>query len=224
MNEIIKPEINDEEFTHYIIKIIQILKPRHILEIGSSSGEGSTQSFITGTQQVNEGLKLYCLEASKERFEVLKKNTANYGNVKCYNMNSVELKDAMEGMEVIRFYCNHKGIMEFNVLKFDIDTVLGWLTEEKKYLSENNIPENGIKTIKKKNNIECFDMVLIDGSTFTGEAELELIYGAKVILLDDVMGIKNYNNYMKLKKDDKYIFYRENLELRNGFAIFIRKA
>jgi hypothetical protein len=41
-----------------------------------------------------------------------------------------------------------------------------------------------IERIKAEHGIERFDMVLIDGSEFTGEVELGKVLGAKLILLD----------------------------------------
>jgi hypothetical protein len=82
------------------------------------------------------------------------------------------------------------------------------------------VTQNGIELIKSERNIEHFDMVLIDGSEFTGKAELELTYGAKFILLDDIRAFKNYENYEKLLNDPSYELIEEQLFLRNGYAIF----
>ena len=65
-------------------------------------------------------------------------------------------------------------------------------------------------------------MVLIDGSEFTGKAEMNQVYGARWILLDDICVFKNFENYNRLKNDANYTLYRENLHVRNGYAIFKR--
>ena len=46
-NNIIPPEIFNDEFSEDLIKIIQYNDLNNILEIGSSSGEGSTRVIIT---------------------------------------------------------------------------------------------------------------------------------------------------------------------------------
>lgn len=83
-----------------------------------------------------------------------------------------------------------------------------------------NVNQNGIEFIKEQNNIEFFDVVLIDGSEFTGEAELQKIYGGTYILLDDICAYKNFFNYKALLKDRKYKLIGRDLRLRNGWAAF----
>ncbi len=80
----------------------------------------------------------------------------------------------------------------------------------------------GIEWIREENGIEDFDMVLIDGSEFTGKAELDLVFGAKYILLDDICTYKNWNNYKELVLDSNYKLLMEDHYLRNGYAVFVR--
>jgi len=63
-------------------------------------------------------------------------------------------------------------------------------------------------------------MVLIDGSEFTGHAELNLVMGAKIIALDDINAFKNYQSYQILISDPNYKIIARDVSLRNGFAIF----
>ena len=63
-------------------------------------------------------------------------------------------------------------------------------------------------------------MVLIDGSEFTGQAELSLVMGAKIIALDDINAFKNYQSYQVLINDPNYKIIAREMGLRNGFAIF----
>jgi len=72
----------------------------------------------------------------------------------------------------------------------------------------------------KKNQINVFDMVLIDGSEFTGEVELNFVLGSKVIALDDINTFKCYNAFKKLSADSNYVLKHSNSKLRNGYAIF----
>jgi len=74
----------------------------------------------------------------------------------------------------------------------------------------------------KEHDISHFDLVLIDGSEFTGIPELEAVYGAKYILLDDINAYKNYDNFNRLNNDPNYILRIKNMKLRNGFAFFER--
>jgi hypothetical protein len=68
--------------------------------------------------------------------------------------------------------------------------------------------------------IETFDAVLIDGSEFTGSAELDEVYGARFILLDDTETFKNWKNMRRLEADPRYRLVQHDPSTRNGFAVF----
>lgn len=67
-------------------------------------------------------------------------------------------------------------------------------------------------------------MVLIDGSEFTGFAELQLIDGANFILLDDICTFKNWKSFRQLRSDSRYQLMVYQPALRNGFAVFRKKS
>jgi hypothetical protein len=167
---LIPPEIKDDELYSCILRLSREAPLANVLEIGSSSGGGSTEAFVTGLRHNPGSPRLFCMEVSIPRFEVL-----------------------------------------------------GWLRQDRNYIAEQGVPENGIRRIRVEHGIELFDMVLIDGSEFLGVAELNEVYGAGIIVLDDVNGYKNYYNYQRLRDDSAYWLVQENLALRNGFAIFIRR-
>jgi hypothetical protein len=107
--------------------------------------------------------------------------------------------------------------------KYRLSVVLGWREEGLQYLAENrDFDHDGILMIKKDNNIESFDLVLIDGSEFTGMAEFNDIYGAKIICLDDTDAFKCHAVRKKLLADPDYKLLAEDQQLRNGFSIFSR--
>jgi hypothetical protein len=87
-------------------------------------------------------------------------------------------------------------------------------------LPEKNETNNTIKRIKQENQIDCFDLVLIDGSEFQDAAELDEVYGAKFVLLDDINTRQNYQNLHRLLADPDYTLVAQNSSLRNGYAIF----
>ena len=66
--------------------------------------------------------------------------------------------------------------------------------------------------------------MLIDGSEFTGRAELDEVYGARYVVLDDTQTFKNLDNYERLRADPAYRLIDEAPALRNGFAAFERVA
>jgi hypothetical protein len=66
------------------------------------------------------------------------------------------------------------------------------------------------------------DVLLIDGSEFTGEAEFRYLNSAKYVLLDDINSFKNLRNYLNLSTSFDYQIVAVNRSLRNGYAIFKR--
>ncbi|AFZ05325.1 methyltransferase FkbM family [Oscillatoria nigro-viridis PCC 7112] len=216
LNRLIPPEIKNDEFYAAIHEIAREADIRTVLEIGSSSGQGSTEAFVTGLRENPNRPTLFCMEISKSRFAELQKTYRDDPFVRCYNISSVSLANFSKADEVISFYYKNRT----NLNEYPIDTVLGWLAQDVDYLKNSMVLEGGIKKIKKENNIDVFDAVLIDGSEFTGRAELEEVYGAKIILLDDINTFKNYQNFQRLSADKNYLCIAQNVNLRNGYAIF----
>ncbi|HBE16397.1 MAG TPA: hypothetical protein DDW51_01970, partial [Cyanobacteria bacterium UBA11367] len=213
---LILPEIKDDEFYTAIEKIAKEENIKTILEIGSSSGEGSTEAFVNGMRENANKPTLFCMEVSKTRFAELQNRYGGDGFVKCYNVSSVALRAFPSQDEFIRFYKHNYTNLNF----FPLNKVLNWLEQDIAYINEAKVEQNGIKLIKNENNIDFFDAVLIDGSEFTGKAELDEVYGANYILLDDIETFKNYQNFYRLANDERYSLIAHNRYLRNGYAIF----
>lgn len=216
LDKIIPPEIKNDAFYKAIYEL-SLKEPIHtILEIGSSSGQGSTQAFVSGMSKNPFRPTLFCMEVSKTRFAALKKYYEYQPSVICYNVSSIPIEMFPKKEEVILFYKTIKT----NLNNYPLNKVLAWLDRDIDYIQANNVYQNGIIQIKKENQIEYFDMVLIDGSEFTGNAEFALVYGAKFILLDDIKTFKNYKNHRTLLLDPNYELLKIDLNLRNGFSIF----
>jgi hypothetical protein len=71
--------------------------------------------------------------------------------------------------------------------------------------------------------IDAWDLVVIDGCEFSARGEMDLVYGARYIVLDDVRAFKNARNYARLLLDKRYGVHNERMDVRNGWAIFYRK-
>jgi hypothetical protein len=222
LNNLIKPEIIEDELAFIIEQLASRPDVKTILEIGSSSGEGSTAAFykgITGRKEVY----LFCLEVSETRFDKLLENYPEKEdcNMMCFNMASIVPFEYPSIQEVTHFYHNVSTVLN----KYPLEEVLRWLKQDLDYIDDNIIEVGGIDYIKESysylpNGLDTFDLVLIDGSEFTGFVELQKIIGSKIIVLDDINSFKNYNSYQYLAKDKSYQLTKENWELRNGFAIF----
>ncbi len=216
LNHLISPEIKNDEFYTAIQRIAREEDIKTVLEIGSSSGEGSTEAFVTGLRENPNKPMLFCMEVSITRFTELKKRYENEPFVKSYNVSSVPVGSFPDEKQVVDFY-NHT---QNNLKIYPIETVIGWLRQDVEYIRQSGVFENGIQKIKQENNIDFFDLVLIDGSEFTGSAELDEVYGSKFICLDDITTFKNYNNHQKLLADPNYVLIEQNNAIRNGYSIF----
>ena len=219
LDRLISPEIKNDAFYSAIYHLARTESIATILEIGSSSGEGSTEAFIKGISENPNHPKLFCIEVSKTRFKALQGRYASNKSVVCYNVSSVPLEAFPQEEEVLSF------MKTFNTSLRDFGhaEVIRWLRQDIDYVKNSDVLQNGIEFIKSEQGIEHFDMVLIDGSEFTGKAEFQLIYGAKFILLDDIRAFKNFQNYVSLLRDHNYELIEEQLFLRNGYAIFKKK-
>ena len=217
IDTIISAEIKDDAFYVAIHDLACRADAGHILEIGSSSGQGSTDAFVKGIRQNPRRPILHCLEISRVRYKVLSDYYAADPQVRTYNVSSVPAEELPSPEIVADFYHN----THTNLNSCPLDLVLSWLQTDRAYMVRTSITD-GIRYVLAENHIAKFDMVLIDGSEFTGERELERVIGARWILLDDVNAFKNYRNYRRLAQDPRYRLAQEDWRLRNGFAIFER--
>ena len=92
LDQLIAPEIRNGDFYYAIHALAKTEKISTILEIGSSSGEGSTEAFATAIPKNPNHPLLFCMEVSKCRFKKLQKNYAEHPLVRCYNVSSVPLE------------------------------------------------------------------------------------------------------------------------------------
>jgi hypothetical protein len=216
LDRLIEPQIKNDRFYRAISEVASTPGVRQILEIGSSSGGGSTEAFVIGALRNPVRPTLHCMEVSVERFQALAARWKSYDFVKCYNLSSVPLEKFPSEEEVMRFWRDVRSKLGHNRL----EKVLGWLRADIAYLRSHDVSNEGIREIKRRNGIETFDAVLIDGSEFTGIPEMEEVYGARFILLDDTRSYKNLDNARRLRADPSYRRIRHSHWVRNGWAVF----
>jgi len=216
LDRLIAPQIKNDRFYRAISEVASRPGVKQILEIGSSSGGGSTEAFVIGALRNPVRPTLYCMEVSVERFQALAVRWKGYDFVKCYNLSSVPLEKFPSEEEVTRFWRDVRSKLGHNRL----EKVLGWLRDDIAYLRSHDVSTEGIREIKRLNGIETFDAVLIDGSEFTGIPEMEEVYGARFILLDDTRSYKNLDNAKRLRADPSYRRIRHSYWVRNGWAVF----
>lgn len=218
LDRIIPPEIRRDRFSRAIEAVGATDGVRHILEIGASGGDGSTEAWARGAARNPRRPDLHCIEVSVPRFHALVERWRGQPSVHCYNCSSVPAEAFASEEEVARFYREVRSKLR-NVR---LEKVLGWLRQDLAYLAEHGLSADGIRRIKAEHGIAVFDAVLIDGSEFTGKPELEEVYGARFLLLDDIRSFKNWENYHRLRRDPAYRLVKKSRWLRNGFAVFER--
>jgi len=214
LDHIIPPEIKENEFYSLIKNLASIDEIKTVLEIGSSGGDGSTEAFVLGLSKNLNCPKLFCIEISKPRYDNLLLLYPKKKFISCYNVSSVPLSGFSSKEDIESF------IKETGYGEYPLEIILKWLAQDIEYVKRSGVEEEGIELIKRENNISVFDMVLIDGSEFTASAELDKVYGAKFILLDDINSFKNHNNFHRLVTDSNYDLIEENRRCRNGYSVF----
>ncbi len=221
LDRLIAPEIRDDRFSRAIAEVAATPGVREILEIGASSGAGSTEAFVAGALRNAVRPRLHCIEVSEARFAAFQERWRGHGFVHGYHVSSVPLEHFASREEVERFWRAHP----FSRLRKNrLAKVLGWLEQDLAYVKEHGLSRRGIREIKQQHGLSTFDAVLIDGSEFTGRAELDEVYGARLLLLDDTRSFKNWDNLERLVADPAYRLVRRSRWTRNGFAVFEKVA
>lgn len=219
LDVLIAPEVHHDEFSEVIRNLARSADIDTVLEIGSSSGEGSTLAWVEGLRQNPRKPKLYCMEVSRVRCEALEKRWGPEGFVECFLGSSVDLDQFPPDSEVERFHREVKGPLQ----SYPLEQVLGWLHADIDYIKKEGVQTGRIREIKRARGIKNFGAVLIDGSEFTGNAELDEVYGAEFILLDDTQTYKCHAAHHRLLHDPGYELIKENAKLRHGYSVFRRR-
>lgn len=219
LDQLIPPEIFNDSFYKALMEIAKREDLSTYLEIGSSSGEGSTKALATAlSQKKSRSSRLFCMEVSRTRYTELMRSYEHNPSVTAYNLSSVSIDQFPSEQQVRQFY----GSTKTNLNNYSLDTVLGWLKQDLDYIQENRLNFRGIDFIKSCNDIKFFDFVLIDGSEFTGEVELQHVWGARIIALDDINSFKCFSAFVRLRHHVGYKCISQDISLRNGYAIFER--
>jgi len=220
LDRLMPPQITNDGFYRAIVEVAASPGVRTILEIGASSGGGSTEALVSGALRNPDGPPvIHSIEVSKARVAAFRERWMAYEFVKGYNTSSVPTVCFPTKDEITRFYRDARSKLR-NVR---LEKVLGWLQQDLDYLAEHpDLDDHGIRRIKDAAGIGVFDAVLIDGSEFTGRVEMEEVYGARFLMLDDTRSYKNWDNLRRLERDPAYRRVRKSRWTRNGWAVFER--
>lgn len=217
----ISPEIFRDEFCSVIQEVVSLNGVNKLLEIGSSSGEGSTAAILRGIKGKTAEHELHLFEIDQLRCLLLEGRLKGKGNVFVHNGSTITLAQFPPWENVRKFYFSQSTQLN----KHALDTVESWWQADKNAIQGLPPHNSGLldKLITAPRGRE-FDFVLVDGGEFSGLAETQLLYGAKFIALDDVNSFKCFAAYQLLKNSGTYQIYAENWGLRNGYAVFWRAS
>jgi hypothetical protein len=219
LDQIIPPEIApNSELGQWLTRLAARPDVKTILEIGSSSGEGSTAALVEGMKQ-NGRAELFCVELSQVRFQALQARYARNEKVHCFCGLSVHPDGLLSPQEVKDFYDHCKT----NLNKYPLAEVQRWLAQDIEYLKRHPVPVDVIAAIKEGCKCDTFDLVLADGGAFCGLADAMAVLGSRIIVLDDWLDVKNWDSYDMLAGDTRYELVAQDRNVRNGYAIFARK-
>lgn len=223
--KIIPPEIgknHKHQMGLELAKLVANENLRTILEIGSSSGDGTTSYLLNAlkARKNKENLKVFLIEISSVRFRKLVENIPKELTfVTPLQLSTVRPKDLPKYNEIFRFIRSTK--TKLNDYGFLV--VASWLWKDKKYLKKNPslwMNETGLEFVRRALREQPLDIIIIDGGEFTGEFELSAFESCQYVFLDDVNSYKNYANFLKLKESKHYTLISENLEETTGWAAF----
>lgn len=205
-----QPEITpNSEFGKKIIETVVSNNIKTVVEIGSGSGNGSTQCFIEALKQNGDGVKLYCFEPQADYYRDLLENTKNYEWIKCYKQSAISYDDLL-----VKNYHNDFWLSEFNPdpLIKNYELKKSWYNIDLPFFTNDTL--SFLPIIKA----EC---VLIDGSEFSGYSEFkQLNKSIKWIFLDDCFqAFKNKQVHHELRKSSEWELYADGDE-RTGWAMF----
>jgi hypothetical protein len=218
LDRLIAPEIAGDRLSRHLERLAATAGVRTILDIGASSGEGSTAALVAGALRNPDRPVIHCIEVSVARFEALERRYRDHDFVHCHNVSSVPLDRFPTEAEIDAF--RRRIWTRFRFIRRA--EVMRWLRQDIEYVERHGLSATGIRSIRERFSIDRFDLVVIDGSEFTGPAELDEVYGARFLALDDVRTYKNMDNTRRLDDDPAYRRVAFARRVRNGFAIYER--
>jgi len=183
-----------------------------IIEIGSGSGNGSTQCFIRALapNQTNN-TKLICIEAVEEHYNDLVRLTKDIDFVEAHNKSSIGFNQL--STKEYSTYANS----EYNshLSEDEIKNREQWFNDDIDFFK--NTKTGVVENLDGK-----YDLCLIDGSEFSGYDEFKAIeHNVRFILLDDDRVYKNIKTKNELLKNDNWTLIAEGAE-RNGWSSFAK--
>ncbi len=200
------PEIRlDEPAGQSLAKICKDSSIQIVVEIGASSGEGSTAVL---RHALSPSARIYSLEPHPERYKKLAENVA--GDSRCIPICAAAQPRIATVEEVKEWLAANP---RSRLAAYELEQVLEWRQSDEELLRE--VPTDGASQVPDP------DLLLVDGSEFTGWYDLQVFLerGARprYIALDDIFTLKNSQSLKELPRYGYKLIQWRNA--RHGFAI-----
>ena len=221
IDRIISPEVSSSTPAYHALKkYLKTVPATSVIEIGASSGAGSTEALIEGLVESGRDLsdvQVASLEISQARFALLKDRYKYVKFFKPYNMSSIPVQLFPSKAEVSQV------ITDTGIHQGNVNMVMGWYDQDVNYLINHQMSTFcGIDQVKQDFHVSSFSLAMIDGSEFTGNIEYEMLPDCDAYFLDDIYAYKNLFAHKSLLIHPEYeLIFVDNF--RNGSSLFCKK-
>jgi hypothetical protein len=226
IDKIITPELHSNtQIYHAIQAYLKRVPVKTVIEIGASSGGGTTEALVNGLlagPTKGEGVRMASIEVSKTRFQNLKQTYQHIPFFTPYNTSSLPLSRFPTDEQLIKF-C----IEEYKMPESDCKGQLDMLHLDIEYVTNNGFDTNGIQQIKDDMGVTTFDLACIDGSEYLGYEEYKELPGCDAYILDDYNVHKNWFSHKVLLEHPEYVLFFEEKPIhgfKNGSSMFCKKS
>ncbi|MDV2995723.1 MAG: hypothetical protein N4J56_005377 [Chroococcidiopsis sp. SAG 2025] len=176
-----------DEFFSVVNKLIRDEDIETLLVIGASAGTKTTEMFFTGIRDNPNNIKVFCIELVTTKLQNLKKRCSRDSSIEFYSVltcqgNASDLKKVSKST-----------IFPKEVNGNSYQSLLARLRHYNEDTNNIKLAKNTIIKIKERNQIDCFDMILIARPEFDISAGFDEIYGANFVLLEGINSLQNHN-------------------------------
>lgn len=200
------PEIHlQEPFGKALAALCQDHDVRVVVEIGASTGQGSTQVFLHSLSA--EG-QLFSIEPDPYRYSQL----SQIKDPKFHPIAAAAQPNIVPAAQVEAFLLQNPNSP---LAYYGKNRVMEWWARDAELLSQ--VPANGIQQVPVP------DLLLVDGSEFSGWQDTQAMLQRgrpKYIALDDTQTLKNQESFARLQKLG-YRVLTADPTVRNGYAILV---
>jgi hypothetical protein len=222
------------EFANALLSICRSLPAmRVVVEVGSGAGAGSSSAVIGGClrRPPSPDLSVFLIELGPERCARLEQRYAHLPFVHVIQASATPLAAFPSAADVAAAHA------EWRDAEFSLADALRWRQQDWTELQAPGTRHDGISSALAAATRagaaaagrgggqlqgDSVDVAVLDGSEFTGWQELALVYGARVIALDDTRTLKHRRSRAFLLGSGCYTAVADALHERNGWAIFAR--